>query len=605
MVDNHKELHILCAIGLVVASAVHTAAHLAYIVPALSSSMQNLQELNNMTSCGMCALGTGKCAPLHPNFVEWPACPFEKIPQYYHLTFLSTTGVSGILLWATLLLLWYYSRRKRRTSDYNLFQHVHTIGMVLWVFLLWLHGQNKWVGASFSLSLVLCAPSLPYYWYDRCGRWGCCLHACTTTSRGKVASFVLRDSGDRRSAAEGESFFADSTELFRIRVSVSNRFISKFWSGMYANIQVPSLPGSLGSEWHPFTICSGDEMSVTTGGGQEHSIEFIIAAAGDWTRALLALGRKAHPSLVQELGRVTHNNSHHNHGGRGMSFSGSLSGSLSESLSAGGRVGGRVDGEGLEMSSAALLSDSLLEDPLASSTSNSASSASSASIMVNVAGPYSAPTVSAGSDRVLIVVGGGVGITPFLSYLEMLASLESGGEEGKVGQSPSPRGLPQAAHFFWSTRVVDDVLFAWPLLQRILKSPQLRNVIFLHIHVTKTVPKKDHAASMLFRQTIARQNERIKADATMNHLPRARNNDLLYCRAGPTDEGIPIAFGRPNFKEEFYSIGKDHTTSDVSVYVCGNPGLVGHLQQMVDLSNSRNKSTGVAQRFQLRQERFD
>ena len=56
MVDNHKELHILCAIGLVVASAVHTAAHLAYIVPALSSSMQNLQELNNMTSCGMCAL---------------------------------------------------------------------------------------------------------------------------------------------------------------------------------------------------------------------------------------------------------------------------------------------------------------------------------------------------------------------------------------------------------------------------------------------------------------------------------------------------------------------------------------------------------------------
>ena len=134
IVDNHKELHILCAIGLVVASAVHTAAHLAYIVPALSSSAQNLQELNNMTSCGMCALGTGKCDPLHPNFVEWPACPFEKIPQYYLLTFLSTTGVSGILLWATLLLLWYCSHRERRTSDYNVFQHVHTIGMPMWLF---------------------------------------------------------------------------------------------------------------------------------------------------------------------------------------------------------------------------------------------------------------------------------------------------------------------------------------------------------------------------------------------------------------------------------------------------------------------------------------
>ena len=91
----------------------------------------------------------------------------------------------------------------------------------------------------------------------------------------------------------------------------------------------------------------------------------------------------------------------------------------------------------------------------------------------------------------------------------------------------------------------------------------------------------------------------------MNHLPRARNNDLLYFRAGPTDEGIPIAFGRPNFKEEFYFIGKEHATSDVSVYACGNSGLVGHLQQMVDFSNERNESTGTSQHFRLRQERFD
>ena len=79
-------------------------------------------------------------------------------------------------------------------------------------------------------------------------------------------------------------------KLFRIRVSVSQSFLKAFQPGMYAHIQVPSLSNiccGLGAEWHPFTICSGDGRS------DANSIEFIIAAVGDWTHAFFEMGKQA------------------------------------------------------------------------------------------------------------------------------------------------------------------------------------------------------------------------------------------------------------------------------------------------------------------------
>ena len=221
-----------------------------------------------------------------------------------------------------------------------------------------------------------------------------------------------------------------------------------------------------------------------------------------------------------------------------------------------------------------------------------------ARITVNTAGPYSAPTLSAKNKNVLIVVGGGVGITPFLSYLETLVSLDSESRTA-MGQ------LPDAAHFFWTTRSADDLLFAWPLLQRILSSNTLRERIFLHIHVTTRLPK-GNAPAMLFREAIARQNKRIKSDlAAWQHLPRSwSNNDVMLCRV-TNAHGIPIAFGRPNFTDEFYFVGKNHLSKDVSVYACGNTGLVETLQRTVKLSNQRNKKRGATQRFHFHHERFD
>jgi predicted ferric reductase len=62
-------------------------------------------------------------------------------------------------------------------------------------------------------------------------------------------------------------------------------------------------------------------------------------------------------------------------------------------------------------------------------------------------GPFSAPTQSALDKRVLIAVGAGVGVTPFISLLSTLVS---------ELVSETKHGLVEA-HFYWISREPTDV----------------------------------------------------------------------------------------------------------------------------------------------------
>ena len=581
----------LAAVALVVAAAVHTASHLLNTIPMLVSET-NLTVLNANTKCTICA-NNEVCCILLPRVLQYPTCPFDALPTYKEVLF-----KSGIGLWIVLLVLWYFSRATMRRHSFNTFQHVHTIGVTFWVMLLWLHGSNQWVGIAMPLELLFVFPALPYYFYDRCGR---CL--CTST-RGTLSTVIYRQ-------YQGER---EGVDLFRIRVSVSKSFMKLFRPGMYAQIQVPGLSNQccgLGAEWHPFTICSGD-------GSSDDSIEFIIAAKGDWTKAFFEVGKNAatqqdaRQSLADLEEKLSFSTGDHLSTGTG-----SL---VTRNLAIGGSS--KTDSSDLRRSSLEIddgLSESLLD--LNGSARRSRASVnsvrergpsvllhgilSSSDLAVNVAGPYSAPTLSAKNDRVLIVVGGGVGITPFLSYLETLVSLTE--NEGKDPRTQESKGLPNVAHFFWSTRMVDDVHFAMPLLNKILRSKLLSKRIFIHIHVTTRLPKSDAGSAMLFREAIAMQSKKIKSDTTgaFDDLPRSRSNDVLLVRVSDEGFGIPIAFGRPNFKDEFYFIGRNFPGYHVSVYACGSPALVGSLQQECTRSNKRNESNGRVQRFQFSHERFD
>jgi ferredoxin-NADP reductase len=116
---------------------------------------------------------------------------------------------------------------------------------------------------------------------------------------------------------------------------------------------------------------------------------------------------------------------------------------------------------------------------------------------IAIDGPYAAPTQSAVSKELVIAVGAGVGITPFLSFLSSIT--------GSLENDIDRRSPLKEAHFFWSSRSADEFLFAQKHFTRIAETPHLRARIFLHLHITSATPEGDPSA-YLFRESVRRQS---------------------------------------------------------------------------------------------------
>merc|ERR1712151_1356924 len=108
-------------------------------------------------------------------------------------------------------------------------------------------------------------------------------------------------------------------------------------------------------------------------------------------------------------------------------------------------------------------------------------------------------TQSALQKKVIVAVGAGVGITPFLSMMSSIISLLE-------DEDPSNDPPLKEAHFFWMTRNMDEFLFGRKYFSKILQLPHLRDRVFLHLHMTGSVPEKDPSA-YVFREALKRQSE--------------------------------------------------------------------------------------------------
>jgi len=137
---------------------------------------------------------------------------------------------------------------------------------------------------------------------------------------------------------------------------------------------------------------------------------------------------------------------------------------------------------------------------------------------IAVDGPYLAPTVSALSREVLVAVGAGVGVTPFLSLLSAIIT----------GLTRESESIPlREAHFYWMTRSADELLFGRQLFTKIASHPQLRDKVFLHLHVTHKAPDGD-VATFLFREAVKRQSalDRRTFEAATPVLAKKDLNDI-------------------------------------------------------------------------------
>jgi len=234
-------------------------------------------------------------------------------------------------------------------------------------------------------------------------------------------------------------------------------------------------------------------------------------------------------------------------------------------------------------------------------------------------GPFVSPTQSAMDKEVLVAIGAGVGVTPFLSLLStFLVQLSSATASSLV-----------EAHFYWITRDPCEFIFGSPLLRNWLANPPLHAKIVIHLYTTAKGPGED-LPSFLFKECLKRQSavdrDRFRAvfpewqrqnfQAPGCQLPwswaEGGQEDLLWVTcptwdagaekfrqvslqmegAGPLEKKgtqhdpevakehlmVPVTFGRPNFLRDIASIGRARPDKNLHVYVCGNDTLVHDLQ---------------------------
>jgi predicted ferric reductase len=288
--------------------------------------------------------------------------------------------------------------------------------------------------------------------------------------------------------------------------------------------------------------------------------------------------------------------------------------------------------------------------------------------IVALDGPYTAPTQGALEKKVIVAVGAGVGVTPFISLMSTIISqLE---EDSKAEDFPLVE-----AHFYWLSRSADEFLFGRKHLSKIVRNESLKYKVFLHLHLTAREPEKD-APAFLFREAVKRQSavDRAAHQATVAAMQEANQQfalgpQLPWCwtggakqdvmwvkelareedgdracqrtfksfksfadvakapQVGIIDETVekrsnasgsssddvswmvPIVFGRPDFAAEIRAIGKARPGTNVHVYVCGNDAVVQNLQE-VCIGCTREAEEGtrtrglLPQRYDLHFERF-
>ena len=269
-------------------------------------------------------------------------------------------------------------------------------------------------------------------------------------------------------------------------------------------------------------------------------------------------------------------------------------------------------------------------------------------------GPFVSPTQSAMDKEVLVAIGAGVGVTPFLSLLSTFLV--------QLSTETSASSLVEA-HFYWITRDPCEFIFGAPLLRNWLSHRPLHAKIVVHLYTTAKGPENS-LPSFLFKECLRRQSivDRAHFKAIFPEWQRQNlqtpgpqfpwcwaeggEEELLWVPCPSGDDGmdkfrqvtsqptafeqkqsrqneqnanveaaeesevimVPVNVGRPNFLRDIASIGRARPEKNLHVYVCGNTTLVHDLQsgcqRIAKEALQRNPHQKKLQQYIVHFERF-
>jgi predicted ferric reductase len=192
---------------------------------------------------------------------------------------------------------------------------------------------------------------------------------------------------------------------------------------------------------------------------------------------------------------------------------------------------------------------------------------------INVRGGFGAPASGMKFANHAIMVGGGVGATPFLSFLSSVCNQEL------LGHSASKRvdySSMVKARFYWVTREPTDFLWVNHYQEIISTHPTLKDRVSLHLLLTRTLETT--------------KSDKVSAAELALFWHAVRCALANGAKSISRSIGVPTQFGRPNWQNEFVDFAstvdykaaaaKHHkhpgaypNAVEVGVYICGNVHL--------------------------------
>ncbi|XP_011089847.1 putative respiratory burst oxidase homolog protein H [Sesamum indicum] len=193
-----------------------------------------------------------------------------------------------------------------------------------------------------------------------------------------------------------------------------------------------------------------------------------------------------------------------------------------------------------------------------------------------IKGPYGAPAQNYKKYDILLLIGLGIGATPFISIIKDIVNNEARNVLNNV-ESGNKNG-PERAYFYWVTR--EQGSFEWfkGVMDDIAEYDHY-NVIEMHNYLTSVYEEGDARSALI---------------AMVQSLQHAKNGvDVV------SESRIRTHFARPNWRQVFTHLAAAHPCCRIGVFYCGSQTLTKPLKKLCQ-EFSINTST----RFQFHKENF-
>ncbi|XP_074560640.1 putative respiratory burst oxidase homolog protein H isoform X2 [Curcuma longa] len=217
-------------------------------------------------------------------------------------------------------------------------------------------------------------------------------------------------------------------------------------------------------------------------------------------------------------------------------------------------------------------------------------------------GPYGAPAQNYDKYDILLLIGLGIGATPFISILKDLLNNVKFNDTAEIVRSKFLNLLltyailiqmeinqnddvndfkvtgPQRAYFYWVTR--EQGSFEWfkGVMNEVAESDH-NNIIDMHNYLTSVYEEGDARSALI---------------ATVQALQYSKSGvDVV------SGSRIRTHFARPNWRKVFSDLANAHKASRIGVFYCGSSALTKQLRDL-SLEFSHNTTT----RFYFHKENF-